>query len=248
MVAKVAARKNITSSLFCARQRLTSVWLSALPREFHSVFSLGSERQLDQGTQSKRQQSWNRRSPLPYTMSDNRDTQLPACQKCKFRKVRCDRAAPKCSHCTKGNIACIILDPVTGEQYARDFIRQLEAKERELKRRLCDHGVLEEESEGATAITAGAVDNTSPITTRSERLHQELTEQENVGSAGSYSRFVGDGSGLGYVLMGHNYASHMLTHWRLVFCSAYCQMQSGNTDERIFLINSQTDPKSQNYN
>ncbi|KAJ5020290.1 hypothetical protein J3E73DRAFT_435618 [Bipolaris maydis] len=47
--------------------------------------------------------------------------ELPACQKCKLRKVRCDRQAPKCTSCTKGNVACIVVNPATGEQYARDY-------------------------------------------------------------------------------------------------------------------------------
>jgi hypothetical protein len=63
---------------------------------------------------------------------------LPTCQKCKVRKVKYDRQAAKCSNCTRGNVACIIVDPITGEQYARDYIRRLEEQEAELKAKVGD--------------------------------------------------------------------------------------------------------------
>lgn len=64
--------------------------------------------------------------------------QLPACQRCRLRKVRCDRSAPKCANCTKSNVACIIVDPETGEKYARDYLRRLQEEEAALKAQLGD--------------------------------------------------------------------------------------------------------------
>ena len=58
--------------------------------------------------------------------------QIPACQRCRLRKIKCDHAAPKCSGCTKASAACIIIDPFTQKLYTRDYIHELERKEKEL--------------------------------------------------------------------------------------------------------------------
>ncbi|USP82066.1 Zn(II)2Cys6 transcription factor [Curvularia clavata] len=101
--------------------------------------------------------------------------QLPACQKCKLRKVRCDRQAPKCTNCTKGGVACIIVDPESGEQYSRGFIAQLEEEEKSLNERL-----------NGTQLTATATEAHSVPTPTSD-------------DAGRRSYYVGDGSGLGFL-------------------------------------------------
>ena len=116
---------------------------------------------------------------------EEREYQLPACQKCKLRKVKCDRQAPKCTSCRKGNVACIIVDPITGEQYARDYIRQLEEKELNLQRRLGD---LDD---------TGVV--TPASTERSDAANQTPIGPETATSSGTQSGFVGDGSGLGFL-------------------------------------------------
>jgi hypothetical protein len=111
---------------------------------------------------------------------------LPACQKCKVRKVKCDRQAPKCSHCTKGNVACIIVDPVTGEQYARDYVRQLEEQEAELRAK-----VDERASQRGEARTVATI--------RSEVTEPSPAGPLTGGSHASQSGFVGHGSGLGFL-------------------------------------------------
>lgn len=116
---------------------------------------------------------------------EEREYQLPACQKCKVRKVKCDRQAPKCTHCRKGNVACIIVDPITGEQYARDYIRQLEEKELNLQRRL------------SSVYDTGVV--TPASTERSDVANRTPTDPETAASSGTQSGFVGDGSGLGFL-------------------------------------------------
>ncbi|TLD21359.1 hypothetical protein PspLS_09268 [Pyricularia sp. CBS 133598] len=68
-------------------------------------------------------------SPSKYAL-------LPACQRCKLRKIRCNRQAPKCSNCTKSQAACVVIDPITSERYHRPFIHQLEERERELQERI----------------------------------------------------------------------------------------------------------------
>ncbi|KAH6639837.1 fungal-specific transcription factor domain-containing protein [Boeremia exigua] len=105
--------------------------------------------------------------------------QLPACSKCRVRKVRCDRQAPKCGNCTKGNAACIIVDLITGDQHARDYIQRLEEEEASLKVQLntrTPHDALQ--SDQAEQVPRGP-----------------LTSETVV----SHSGFVGDGSGLGFL-------------------------------------------------
>lgn len=57
---------------------------------------------------------------------------LPSCQRCKLRKIRCDHAAPKCSACLKAATTCVIVDPITLKQYTREYIHDLERKEKHL--------------------------------------------------------------------------------------------------------------------
>jgi hypothetical protein len=121
----------------------------------------------------------------PCDMVDERDYQLPACQKCKLRKIKCDRQAPKCSNCSKANVSCIIVDPLTGEQYARDYIRLLEEKELHLKQRL---GESNDRAEDTPAFTE-----------RSDGVGRTPTGPATAASTGSHGGFVGDGSGLGFL-------------------------------------------------
>ncbi|KAK5056527.1 hypothetical protein LTR84_012058 [Exophiala bonariae] len=58
---------------------------------------------------------------------------LPACERCRIRKVKCDTYAPKCTGCMRGNAACIIVDPLTNERYTRDGLVQMEQKLRLLE-------------------------------------------------------------------------------------------------------------------
>lgn len=119
--------------------------------------------------------SWLRRDRMSVDSS-----QLPACSKCRVRKVRCDRQAPKCGNCTKGNVACIIVDVVTGEQYARDYIQQLEDEEARLRVQVNARAP----QDGASQLHTG----------RSQSTPRGPLTGETVAS---HSGFVGDGSGLG---------------------------------------------------
>lgn len=67
---------------------------------------------------------------------DEQFRQIPVCRRCRLRKIKCDRGVPKCSNCTKSSSACIIVDPITSEQYPRDYIRRLEDEERQLLAKL----------------------------------------------------------------------------------------------------------------
>lgn len=109
---------------------------------------------------------------------------LPACQRCKVGKKRCNREAPKCSVCAKANTACIIIDPITTKQYTRGYIHELELKEQALARRsrgIANSSPLPGRQGGASDTTHGDTPR-DPPTTRS------------VATSGGY---VGEGSGVG---------------------------------------------------
>ncbi|KAJ4354122.1 uncharacterized protein N0V89_005855 [Didymosphaeria variabile] len=113
--------------------------------------------------------------------------QLPACQKCRLRKVRCDRNAPKCANCILKQVACIIVDPETGAQYARDYLRQLEEEEVTLKTKLGNCSIPSYDP--PTALPSDSPDQ---------------AEGPTIGSTASHNYYVGDGSGLGFL---HNILS-----------------------------------------
>lgn len=98
---------------------------------------------------------------------------LPACERCRVRKVKCDGRPPKCSACGRSGTACIIVDPVTNERYTRDGLDQLERKLRAL--------------EAANA-------NTKDVSTTPSVKSPSDSGQHR----GSKTHFVGDGSGLNY--------------------------------------------------
>ncbi|KAH7346925.1 hypothetical protein BKA66DRAFT_542872, partial [Pyrenochaeta sp. MPI-SDFR-AT-0127] len=114
-------------------------------------------------------------------MSGN-SAQLPACSKCRIRKVRCDRRAPKCSNCTKGSVACIMVDSVTGKQYTRDYIRQLESQEARLRERQHERALHNRTT-------------TSGFDSAEHTPQGPLTGETST----SHGGFVGDGSGLGFL-------------------------------------------------
>ena len=101
-----------------------------------------------------------------YSRMSSHASRLPACERCRIRKTRCDRAAPKCTSCHKGNSACVILDPTSNEKVSRAAIHELEVRLKDLESK---HAVQTRRS--ATA--------TSP----SDHRRQQ-------------SLYVGDGSGL----------------------------------------------------
>lgn len=108
-------------------------------------------------------------------------SQLPSCQRCKLRKIRCDHAPPKCAACTKASSACIIIDPITQKQYTREYIHDLERKERYLSEKVRRRAVPRSAS---AANGLNEHENTSP---------RDAPSAESTTTFGGY---VGESSGL----------------------------------------------------
>lgn len=116
-------------------------------------------------------------------MTNTSTVVLPACQRCKSAKRRCDHGHPKCLHCSKANTACIIVDPVTSKRYAREYIGNLQAEERFLVARCSESGSLPERlADGMPRITP-------------DRTPRGPGSSESLQTA---NEFVGDSSGLKY--------------------------------------------------
>lgn len=114
-------------------------------------------------------------------MSDDLLSCLPACQRCKLGKRRCDRGNPKCSLCTKANAACIIVDPLSSKRYARQYIGDLQAREQDLLRRL-----------GHDAGTQSRAANDSSLEAPSRTPHGPQSST----SPRTANEYVGESSGL----------------------------------------------------
>ncbi|KIW11215.1 hypothetical protein PV08_10515 [Exophiala spinifera] len=110
---------------------------------------------------------------------------LPACERCRLRKVKCDTLPPKCTSCRRGDAACIIVDPDSRERYTRDGLYQLEQKLQ-----------LLEQTTAHLASNPQVASPASPSATK-----------------GTRTQYVGDGSGLHFFneLSSHTTAGLPLT-------------------------------------
>ncbi|KAK8049874.1 hypothetical protein PG994_011604 [Apiospora phragmitis] len=122
---------------------------------------------------------------------------LPACQRCKLRKIKCDRQAPKCSGCTKSKAACIIIDPVTSERYPREFIHRLEVRAQELQAKVAAAAattVATPTSEGSD--TGGGFGDSNTEEPDPIAADERTPSNQALDSPAASRGFVGDGSGL----------------------------------------------------
>lgn len=58
---------------------------------------------------------------------------ITACQRCRQRRVKCDKQFPKCGNCLRKGDDCLSLDPGTGEVIGRSYVYELETQVRLLK-------------------------------------------------------------------------------------------------------------------
>ncbi|KAA8909715.1 hypothetical protein TRICI_004364 [Trichomonascus ciferrii] len=53
---------------------------------------------------------------------------LPACERCRSRKQKCDSALPSCSNCSKAGVECVNHDRALGRTVSRSYLWSLEEK------------------------------------------------------------------------------------------------------------------------
>lgn len=105
-------------------------------------------------------------------MPEHGELKLPACEKCRLRKIRCDNLAPKCTPCGRRNLACVIVDPSTQQRYSRQNVQELVDRLRHLEAQNKHHETISPTG----ALLAPTVSD---------------WEETTVGTP-----FVGDGSGI----------------------------------------------------
>lgn len=116
-------------------------------------------------------------------------SQIPACQRCRLRKIRCDHAAPKCAGCSKASAACIIIDPITQKQYTREYIHELQQKEQQLSSKL---------GEGAGRPQSTGIEQSAPGPRRDDDTSPR--DAPSAESTTTFGGYVGESSGLKWAL------------------------------------------------
>lgn len=53
---------------------------------------------------------------------------LPACERCRIRKTKCDSQIPSCTNCTKAGVECMNKDKVLGKIVSRSYVWSLEER------------------------------------------------------------------------------------------------------------------------
>lgn len=70
-------------------------------------------------------------------------TKIPACQRCRVKKIKCDQNFPKCLKCGKIGADCIVFDPVVGREVPRSYTLQLEDRVKALEAQLKGNGLVD---------------------------------------------------------------------------------------------------------
>lgn len=69
---------------------------------------------------------------------------ISACKRCRLRKIKCDRALPKCGNCVKAGVdECLCLVASSGEAINRLYIQDLEQKVADLEKQVDLHKARE---------------------------------------------------------------------------------------------------------
>ncbi|CAN3372008.1 hypothetical protein DIURU_001450 [Diutina rugosa] len=92
-------------------------------------------------------------------------TKIPACQRCRVKKIKCDQNFPKCSKCAKIGADCIVFDPVVAREVPRSYTLQLEDRVKALEAQLKQSGIEVNSSEPNDAKRAKVVGNGSVAAT-----------------------------------------------------------------------------------
>lgn len=53
---------------------------------------------------------------------------IAVCQRCRVKKMKCDRQLPLCLRCAKAGVPCLSIDAVTGQEIPRSYLYHLEQK------------------------------------------------------------------------------------------------------------------------
>lgn len=100
---------------------------------------------------------------------------LIACQRCRLRKIRCDRRLPRCTSCERAKCACLTTDPTSGKTMPRSYIIHLESRVKELEKELSTmKGVTTLQSDEQTSTYWGGTTGLSFWHTLSSMMRNDL--------------------------------------------------------------------------
>lgn len=78
---------------------------------------------------------------------------ITACKRCRSRKIKCDKAFPRCGNCVKANCdECICVDGTTGESISRSYIWDIENQLTQLKSELAAMKKLQDRRKKARTV------------------------------------------------------------------------------------------------
>jgi hypothetical protein len=85
--------------------------------------------------------------PLPPEVTPRKGGQssafrnVSACNRCRFRKNRCDQRLPSCMSCEKAGVKCVSQDPITKKEIPRSYVYYLESRVSHLEKLLDTHHI-----------------------------------------------------------------------------------------------------------
>lgn len=87
---------------------------------------------------------------------------INACNRCRTRKIKCDRAFPSCASCNKAGATCVGIDAVTGRAVPRSYVTHLEDRISDLEAQLKRYNNGESDKESDNAVESGSSIGESP--------------------------------------------------------------------------------------
>lgn len=100
---------------------------------------------------------------------------IPACQRCRLRKTKCDSQVPSCSNCVKAGVECVNYDKILGRAWARSYVRSMEDKK--------DVTPDKEDSVSALVKDNGKIVHEEVSLHQAPRKHRKSTMAESVNNA-----------------------------------------------------------------
>ncbi|KAH8809453.1 fungal-specific transcription factor domain-containing protein [Xylogone sp. PMI_703] len=102
---------------------------------------------------------------------DRRGRGMGACLLCRTRKLKCDKNPRTCLNCQRARKSCIAIDPISGRQYERGYLDDLNARAAFLRR------IIQESSPRAHASQNGRDPNNSSsgVTYDQSKVNQILS-------------------------------------------------------------------------
>lgn len=109
-------------------------------------------------------------------------TRLPACERCKKRKTKCDSLLPACANCSRARVDCVTKDKVLGRMVSRSYVASLEENIRSFEAaddgRAYKRTRVADEAEQQSAVLSLSVNRNNNSTTPSTQSNSSPLNDE----------------------------------------------------------------------